>query len=272
MKKITTYTTIFLAAILLTLACKKEKPELSNGIKDPCSCSNEVSADFAIEEKTTYIPEDIWVESDTVIRGATVRFTAKEENANYTWYIGTQVFNTRSVFRNFGQEWSDVDIPITLVVTKEPNTVCFPNDDGHDSIVQTFHIINPNHFWNDDQTEYVNWATAGTYRMISPSHQDSFDITVRIFKHPLYPMSRYVAMENWDGYGNDCFSYSKGHFGSAYRFYAFQETGTQICTSLTGHIIRPLNGPAELKMRSLIIDNATLQPIEEHFHYKGRKL
>jgi hypothetical protein len=71
--------------------------------------------------------------------------------------------------------------------------------------------------------------------------------------------------------GNDCISTFKGHFGSSFRFLAFQETGNTICTSLTGQLTRPMIGAAELKMRSLIINNQN-QLEEMHYHYKGRKL
>jgi hypothetical protein len=83
MKKLTFYTTIFLATLLLAIACKKEKPELNVSDHDPCSCASEVSADFVIEEWATNIPEQIWDETDTCNRVATMRFTAKEENATY---------------------------------------------------------------------------------------------------------------------------------------------------------------------------------------------
>lgn len=270
MKKVTLYTSIFLASALLMLACKKEKPELGISDQDPCGCVSEVSAEFTIEEITTYIVEDIWIETDTLWNGGGARFTAKEENATYKWYIGSQVFTTRSVFRSFPPHIKDVNIPITLVVTKNPNSICYPNDDGYDSIVKTFYIVDSDTFWNEDQTERSNWPTMGIYRMISPEHQDSFDMKIRLFKDPILWSLSYVTLENWDGQGNDCISMSKVFFGSSYRFLAFQESGNSICHSLTGTIIRPMNGPAELKMRSQLITSSGVNVV--HYHYKGRRL
>jgi hypothetical protein len=262
-----------LLALLLVVVwgCRKEKPAFDLSDKDPCSCASEVSADFVIEELAATIPETVWVETDTVFQGASVRFRAKEDNANYKWYIGSQVFNTRSVVRNFGWEWYGIDIPITLVVTKEPNSVCFPSDDGYDSIVKNFHIFEAEQALSEDQTEWSNWPTTGTYRMISPEHQDSFDMKIRVFRGIPNWENKFVTLENWDGSGNDCISTTKGLWGSSYRYIGFKQSGSTICTSLTGHLTRDINGSSVLQMRSLIINNQ-YEVEEKHYQYKGRKL
>ena len=262
---------LFAMLLLFVWACRKEKPEFDLSDKDPCGCASEVSADFVIEELATTIPETVWVETDTVFQGASVRFRAKEDNANYTWYIGSQVFNSQSVVRNFGWDWYNVDIPITLVVTKEPNSICFPADDGHDSIVKNFHIFEVEQALSEDQTEWSNWPTTGTYRMISPEHQDSFDMKIRVFRGLINWDTKFVTLENWDGYGNDCISPSKTLWGSSYRYIGFKQTGNTICTSLTGHLIRDMNGASVLQMRSLIINNL-FEVEEKQYLYKGRKL
>ena len=261
-----------LALLLLVVwACRKEKPGFDLSDKDPCSCASEVSAEFVIEELATTIPETVWVETDTVFQGASVRFRAKEDNANYTWYIGSQVFNTRSVVRNFGWEWYDVNIPITLVVTKEPNSICFPADDGHDSIVKTFHIFEVQQALSEDETEWSNWPTTGTYRMISPEHQDSFDMKIRVFRGLIAWDTKFVTLENWDGYGNDCISPHKTLWGASYRYIGFKENQNSPCLSLTGYMIRDIDGTARLNMRSLFFNNQD-ELVEKTYNYTGRKL
>jgi hypothetical protein len=134
MKKLTLYTSIFLAALILTLACKKEKPELNISDHDPCGCASEVSADFDIYELVSTQDDDFETLTDHILDDRYAKFVAKEENAEYTWYIGSQTFNTKEASRYFSRDWIGYNIPITLVVQKTPNSTCFPNDDGYDSI------------------------------------------------------------------------------------------------------------------------------------------
>jgi hypothetical protein len=262
---------LFALLLVALWACRKEKPGFDLSDKDPCSCASEVSAEFVIEELGITAPEPRWIETDTVLKFKTVRFTAKEENAiSYKWYVGSEILSGRSVNRTFGEQWSEIDIPITLVITKQPNLVCFPDDDGYDSLVKSFYI-SKYPIWNEDETELLSGPTLGTYRMISPEHADSFDITIRIFKHPIHATSIYVAIYNWDGLGNDCISYNKSSFGNAYRWQGFQEMGGYPCGSLTGYVHRPMTGPAEFVMRTLYL-NGQLEIVEKQYHYKGRKL
>jgi hypothetical protein len=271
MKKTIRYIAPVLLMLMFAVACKKEKPLLDISDKDPCSCAQEVSAEFVIEELAITVPEPKWIETDTVLKFKTVRFTAKEENAqSYKWYVGSEVLSGRSVTRTFGEQWSEIDIPITLVITKNPNLVCFPDDDGYDSLVKTFYI-SKYPIWNGDETELLSGPTLGTYRMISPEHADSFDIDFRIFKHPTHPTSIYVAIYNWDGHGSDCISFNKSSFGNAYRWQGFQENGGYPCGALTGYVYRPIHGPAEVVMRTIYY-NDQLEIVDKQYHYTGRKL
>src|SRR5690554_4902010 len=114
--------TVFTA--LFFWACKKEQPEILNA-EDPCECANEVSADFKIEESSGTVLQYL-TETDTVFKNKRVYFTAQEDDATYTWYIGIEEFTDQSVFRYFDDTWAGTNIPITLVVEKEPNAACFP--------------------------------------------------------------------------------------------------------------------------------------------------
>lgn len=109
---------------------------------NPCFGKKAVSADFIIEE-LIYDPElqkyFSPYETDTTI-GQDVRFTAKEENATYKWIIGAKEYDKKVVHLNFGSAPRETSIPITLIVTKEPDKACFPKDDGVDTFTKNLYI------------------------------------------------------------------------------------------------------------------------------------
>ncbi|HHB77964.1 MAG TPA: hypothetical protein ENK85_01870, partial [Saprospiraceae bacterium] len=112
---------------------------------DPCEEATEVTADFTIMENgypnnlsggldTLFKPFD----TDTV-RRTRIIFSALEEDAEYTWIIGAETLHTRVVQRSGFPKGET--IPITLIVKKTPNAMCFPNDDGIDTLVRYMHVL-----------------------------------------------------------------------------------------------------------------------------------
>lgn len=169
---------LFLVLLLVGVSCKKEQPQPNNGLEN-CSCAHEVNADFTIEEMTTNNPNFVeYTETDTIFAGKNVRFYAKEENATYTWYIGSEVLDSREVKRYFAETLAGQTITISLVVHKTPNLLCFPSDDGYDSITKSFVIAdayNPTTFYNNQHT---NPRFEGVFRMKNENSADSLDITI----------------------------------------------------------------------------------------------
>jgi hypothetical protein len=110
---------------------------------DPCYNLKPTSAGFK-----TYLPipdfVGFWktagwvydVESDTI--GVECYFRAEEENAKYTWLIGGGVYHTRTVSIDFRTSnlAPGTRVPVTLIVEKEPNKKCFPNDNGKDTFIK----------------------------------------------------------------------------------------------------------------------------------------
>jgi hypothetical protein len=171
----------FLFAILLVtfFSCRKEKPELAEEV-NPCDGANEVNGNFIIEEMTTVNTNfALYTITDTIYKNKSVRFTALEDDAEYTWYIGTEVLHTKEVTRYFSDTWSGVNIPITLVTKKKSNKLCFPDDDGYDSITKFFHVSNLP-IWNIPDA--ILGPVEGSFRMHSPHLPDSFDINMRYLK------------------------------------------------------------------------------------------
>ncbi|MFK7784912.1 MAG: hypothetical protein AB8B56_07345, partial [Crocinitomicaceae bacterium] len=86
----------------LFLGCKKhEQPDLTE-VNVDCDCASEVSADFEILELES-LPQfnPVGTDSDTIFHNGNVIFRAKEDSAEYTWYIGANVYNTKEVGLNF---------------------------------------------------------------------------------------------------------------------------------------------------------------------------
>jgi hypothetical protein len=229
MKKITIYTSIFLAALVLTFACKKEKPELNISDHDPCGCASEVSADFDILELVNVGITVVETPTDHILDDRYAKFVAKEENAQYTWYIGSQTFNTKEASRYFSRDWIGYNIPITLVVQKIPNSTCFPNDDGYDSVTKIMHVY--------DHIEQTDME--GVFRMARVNTTDSFDIEL---SYSLFgPWRDVINISNYDNENSDCPSNQALRYAMrAYRGSYTEELNAIGCKFLKLNLQRPL--------------------------------
>jgi hypothetical protein len=120
--------TLFIALGVILLAqysCKKVQPEMK---ELDCSCAKEVSANFTMEERGMFFGnniDDYLTETDTILDTKNVKFTAKEADAEYTWYVGTEIIHTRSLVRFFSDNWIGQTVPITLVVKKNQTLFAF---------------------------------------------------------------------------------------------------------------------------------------------------
>jgi hypothetical protein len=125
---------LVLFAVLMSAACCK---------KDPCANQTTTSADFKIFEP---LDEDIRyseISNGDTLNIGNVTFEAQDSSSDvisYEWKIGTdpRIFNKRL----FSLEFSDSGqvIPVRLIVKKTVNTMCFPNDDGIDTLFKTFYL------------------------------------------------------------------------------------------------------------------------------------
>jgi hypothetical protein len=125
---------LVLFAVFLTAACCK---------KDPCANQTVTSAAFKIYEP---LDEDIRyseISSSDTLNIGNVIFEAQDSSSDvisYEWKIGTdpRTFNKRL----FSLEFTDSGqiISVRLIVKKVVNAMCFPNDDGIDTLVKTFFV------------------------------------------------------------------------------------------------------------------------------------
>jgi hypothetical protein len=127
--------------------CKRDDPKLDN----PCAGQHPVSAAFSVYEDPQY-GDAYWVpyKTDTVCT-KDVYFKANEKGADaYEWHIGAGVYKTDSVYLTFPTSLYGQAIPITLIVHKKPNTACFPDDIGKDSVVKYIYFKDPSTLINFD--------------------------------------------------------------------------------------------------------------------------
>lgn len=184
------------AFVLLQYSCKKVQPDLNNL---DCGCAHEVSADFTMEEivggsfPESY--ENFWTFTDTTFSEKTVRFTALEEGASYKWYMGSEIVNQKQVKRYFSSSFDNQILPITLVVKKKPNKICFPNDDGYDSITKFLSV----------KSISLLEATflEGVFRFYSTELKDSFDVEIDFLPGDGFGHGPYFNMYNYDGMGSN---------------------------------------------------------------------
>ena len=105
-------------------------PECEN--YDPCFGKLETTAFFTIAQQYFPIGEnaEVFIEDD-VVTGGLLKFKAIfQEGATYTWILGVDtIVGGHEVIRALG------DLPEgtygnSLIVSKQPDTLCFPTDDG----------------------------------------------------------------------------------------------------------------------------------------------
>jgi hypothetical protein len=233
--------TPFLALlILLAMSCKKEKPEVPNEV-DPCLHAQPTTGDFLIEERSDITVNAKYTLTDTVFYDKGVRFTALQDDAEYTWYIGTEVLHSQSIERFFGSQWSNADIPITLVTRKKPNTLCFPDDTGYDSITKTFHV---SHLPNWSLPNPILGPIEGNFRVKSAHLPDSFDINIDITYHG---GEAYFNITNYDGLGSNCIQQARPSSRNYRQWFGFYGVGVNLgCDYMTGDVHIRLDNIVEM--------------------------
>jgi hypothetical protein len=240
--KITLYLLFFALAFLTS--CHKDQAILPNGLAD-CGCAEETSADFFMEEQSVNVPSvAYYTDTDSIQKNKNVRFKVKQDGDTFKWYIGSEILKTPEVTRFFGASTVGLTVPITLVHKRKPNKICFPNDDGYDSIVKYLTITN---YPIDNGSDFDFGSIEGTYRVKSDQIPDSFDVEIQIVKDGL-GLSK-VNFYNYDGQGSNCLNQIEMNSGSNYReIFLNGGTATLVCDYLRGRIKNQINGIAEMNI------------------------
>ena len=193
------------AVVLLGQCCKPDdeptppcddpaNPECPN--YDPCYGVKEHNARFVIERKSwSGAPDSLaYSQSDGIYHFGILRFTALDSNATgYTWYLGAEVIHDQQFSRSF----QPTDLPantvvdVSLVTTFNPDTVCFPNATGRDSVHTTFLVV-----------EVCDLKVDNTFRgVFAHQPEDTTDITISFFDSALNTCDGYLRTYNLGGAG-----------------------------------------------------------------------
>ncbi len=254
---------------VLLNSCRKEQPELPGAV-NPCQNARYVTADFLMEERSTPLNVDVlFTNTDTIFKNKNVRFTALEDDADYTWYIGSEVIKERSFGRFFSDQLAGLDIPITLVVRKDPNKLCIPDDNGYDSLTKILHVsnINVSYGTGGPDTVYHNLGSlSGTFRVKSDHLPDSFDVKISFYETWV---RLFCNIENYDGEGSNCLFQSRPMHLNYRALRDFYGTSTMQCNAMMGKIENKLNKTVQMDL------SFRYQPESQVFIYRkyiGRKL
>ena len=166
--------TALAALALFTTCCKDDcldptNPDCDN--YDPCYGKTLPSAKFNIEYQNWDSIQDkvVWFIDSGQFAGAWMRFSSDYTDSKYkhTWYVGSEVFTQPTTpMRDFSKQPRPQTITISHVIEYVPDLQCFPDDDGKDSVAQSFKLIAA---WND-------LKTFGKFRCLIEGTLDSFDI------------------------------------------------------------------------------------------------
>ncbi len=165
---------------------------------DPCLGKAPVSAAFEIREAFFLGYPEGWptYDTDTVVTGL-VEFYALEEGAQYEWYLGSEVIRTRSFARS---DFPPGNTIVRLKVTKQADTLCFPDDDGEDIQTRAF-------FQESGCSSLLN----GRYRgVLSESPLDTFEAFVDLCNLIFPPNPAYGTSAIIGGFEQACDTLSVG--------------------------------------------------------------
>ena len=110
---------------------------------DPCEGKTPVTADFDIyitafdEIKKSYFK----YHTDTALVYNRITFEAKGDYEYYEWQLGDDptIYNDKIEIFQFKEAWGE--LKMRLIVKNPPDTLCFPADDGIDTVYKTITVV-----------------------------------------------------------------------------------------------------------------------------------
>lgn len=156
--------------ITLTLfSCKKNiAPE------NPCANTQETKAHFVIEE----LVGGRYFEGDTIWCCNGVRFRPLQEADEYIWILGEDTIKQKIAYKSIFplKGWFDA----ILIIKRKPNNICFPNDNGMDTLRRKFYVWPSNNDGTGTPPQYPDFPIYGTYygyNQSKPNHY--FYVTIK---------------------------------------------------------------------------------------------
>ena len=175
MKTITPILSLFLFCfITISTACRKKQD-------NPCEGLTKPSGKFLIKE----LIGDTAFTADTVFRNNYVQFQATENYESSSWKVGSdqRTWTTPEFTLNFHTVLGT--LPVTFTGTNQPNTLCFPNDNGTYSSSRELTMV--------EQVEkpYITLSPLiGKYKgYFTDSPSDTFTVRIEYFDSAKYDVS-----------------------------------------------------------------------------------
>jgi hypothetical protein len=128
---------LLLFSYLITSSCCK---------KDECKNQTATSAGFKMYEAIGWDTKTIEVQNNDTVALTSVTFEANDSSTevkSYEWQIGTdpRTFTTKQLKLDFRNS-ANTAVNIRLILKKNVDKTCFPNDDGVDTVIQRFFVSN----------------------------------------------------------------------------------------------------------------------------------
>lgn len=177
MKSLKFFFLIILTGYLIfsSTSCKKEKCQDPSNKDcenyDPCYGQEPVTAKIEIAQ---FFPasshpdfKNIAFIEDKFIPGY-IQFYCPVPNAKCTWKLGAETITVPKFQRSFSDSLPKGIYTVQLIIEKEPNKACFPNDDGVDTLIKTFEIV-----------PVCKTLTMGVFKGIWEGNKDSVIFSIR---------------------------------------------------------------------------------------------
>ncbi len=251
---------------VILFSCKKiVQPDVA-APTDPCQCLYADTASIQIEEMTELfevMPNNRFTLTDTIMHSKSVRFKAHPDNAEYIWYIGSEIITTQSVIRYFNESLIGQNITVSCVIKRDVDKRCFPNDTGYDSLTQVFHVSQ--YPIETDPTNILYGPLEGTYRVKSSHLSDSFDIAVTM---EFFNNQDKLCFNNYDGFGSVCSNQAEISGINYRQVFTFGGTSVTQCDYIRGNVLLNPDRSAEMNFTFQYVGH----PDYEERKYLGRKL
>jgi len=264
-----------LTVIMLCNSCKEEcddatNPECPNYVEpvvvDPCAGSHEVSAEFTIEQKVGISPNAYFIETtgascrlSSDAGTSDIRLYGRQDGLNYKWIIGADTIYEREYIFQFGNEFAGGIYPIKLIVSGEIDSLCFPNDNGMDTVIKYLPVV-----------DFMDNPILGTYKIAWDSApQDSFD--VKISSHIRQIVYYDVFAHNFSNLGSIEDSCHADIQANTYKYIGLKSNTGGNCRQVRGTFWLNQDNSFEAQYE-IDIDASWGTSNYQPFHAKGRRI
>ena len=174
MKTIIPFLSLIIFSIFTICACHKKQD-------NPCEGLTKPSGQFLVKE----LIGDTAFTADTIFRDNYVQFQTTESYEGITWKVGSdpRIWTTPEFTLSFYTELGT--LPVTFTGTRQPNKVCFPNDNGTYTSSKHFTLV------EQVQKPFVTISPlVGRYKgYFTDNPADTFTVRMEYFDSAKYDVS-----------------------------------------------------------------------------------